>query len=108
VLAWFTFYVLQLGGKLISWRAFFRFTEVMLLLLGCALLVNGVDHLIGIQTIPTLVNQLWDSSAVLDDTSVAGGLVSAFTGYRAKPSLMIFLVFCLYWVGVQWNSRRAH
>jgi len=102
-----TFYALQLGGKLISWRLFFKVTETMLLLLACALLVGAVDRLIGIQTIPALVNQLWDSSALLDDSSVVGGVVSAFTGYRARPSLMILLVFCFYWVGVQWNSRRA-
>lgn len=102
-----TFYLLQLGGKLISWRAFFKATEIMLLLLGCALLISGMERLIGIQTLPALVNQLWDSSALLDDGSIVGGIVSAFTGYRARPSLMILLVFCLYWVGVQWNSRRA-
>jgi high-affinity iron transporter len=107
LLAGATFYLLQLGGKLISWRVFFRVTESLLLLLGCALLISGVDRLIGIQTVPALVDQLWDSSALLDDGSVTGGMVSAFTGYRARPSLMILLVFCSYWVGVQWNTRRA-
>jgi high-affinity iron transporter len=105
VLAAGTFYLLQLGGKYISWRAFFRGTEIMLLLLGGALLVAGVDRLIGVQLVPALVAQLWDSSGVLDDGTVFGGVVSAFTGYRARPSLMIFLVFCLYWGGVQWISR---
>jgi high-affinity iron transporter len=107
LLAAATFYALQLGGKLISWRLFFKATEAMLLLLACALLISGVERLIGIQSLPTLVNQLWDSSALLDDGSVVGGIVSAFTGYRARPSLMILLVFCVYWVGVQWNLRRA-
>lgn len=107
LLAAATFYALQLGGKLFSWRLFFKATEAMLLLLACALLISGVERLIGIQSLPTLVNQLWDSSALLDDGSVVGGIVSAFTGYRARPSLMILLVFCAYWVGVQWNSRRA-
>lgn len=107
LLAGITFYLLQLGGKLISWRVFFKVTEVMLLLLACALLVSGVERLIGIQTVPALVNQLWDSSALLDDGSVVGSVVSAFTGYRARPSLMILLVFVAYWMGVQWNSRRS-
>ena len=71
------------------------------------MLISGVERLIGIQTLPTLVNQVWDSSALLDDGSIFGGIVSAFTGYRARPSLMILLVFCVYWVGVQWNSRRS-
>ena len=101
-----TFYALQLGGKLISWRVFFRATEIMLLLLACALLVSGAERLIGIQTLPALVNQIWDSSALLDDGSIVGSIVSAFTGYRARPSLMILLVFAAFWMGVLWNSRR--
>ncbi|MBK7004242.1 MAG: FTR1 family protein [Burkholderiales bacterium] len=100
-----TFYLLQMGGLLISWRAFFRVTEVMLLLLGCALLVSGIDRLIGVQLVPALVAQVWDSSTLLDDGTVLGGVVSAFTGYRARPSLMLLMVFCLYWGGVQWISR---
>lgn len=105
LLAGGTFYLLQLGGKLISWRAFFRATEIMLLLLGCALLVGGVERLIGVQMVPALVSQVWDSSGVLDDGTIFGGVVSAFTGYRARPSLMILLVFCTYWGAVQWISR---
>lgn len=105
LLAGGTFYLLQLGGKLISWRAFFKGTEIMLLLLGGALLVSGVERLIGIQTLPALVSQVWDSSALLDDGTIFGGIVSAFTGYRARPSLLILLVFSTYWGGVQWISR---
>lgn len=105
LLAGGTFYLLQLGGKLISWRAFFRGTEIMLLLLGCALLVGGVERLIGVQMVPALVSQVWDSSGVLDDGTIFGGVVSAFTGYRARPSLMILLVFFTYWGSVQWISR---
>lgn len=107
LLAGGTFYLLQMGGQRISWRLFFRGTELMLLLLGCALLVGGMDRLIGVQLVPALVSQVWDSSMLLDDGTVFGGVVSAFTGYRARPSLMLVLVFCLYWGGVKWISRPA-
>lgn len=36
-----TFWLLQLGGKLITWRRFFRVTEILLLLLAGSLLVGG-------------------------------------------------------------------
>lgn len=107
VLAALTFYALQLGGKLISWRLFFKATETMLLMLACALLIGAVERMIGIQIVPALVNQLWDSSALLDDSSVFGGVVSAFTGYRARPSLTILLVFSAYWAGVRWKLLRS-
>lgn len=107
VLAGATFYVLQLGGKHISWRAFFRATEVMLLLLGCALLISGAEKLMDVQLLPALVGQLWNSSALLDDGSIFGGIVSAFTGYRARPSLMALLIFVAYWGAVGGLLRPA-
>ena len=88
VLAGATFYLLQLGGRFISWRIFFRVTEILLLLLGCALMMSGVEALIDAQFLPTFKSQLWDSSVILDDGSIFGGIVSSFTGYRARPSLM--------------------
>ncbi len=105
LLAAATFWLLQLGSKRISWRAFFRVTEAMLLLLGCSLLVAGVDRLIGVQALPALMNQVWNSSALLDDGSFGGALVSAFTGYRARPTLMTLLVFLGYWGSVAWAMR---
>lgn len=108
LLAGGTFYVLQLGGRHVSWRAFFRGTEVMLLLLGCALLVSGAEKLMDVQLLPMLVSQVWNSSALLDDGSILGGIVSAFTGYRARPSLMILMVFVAYWAAVwrlSWPAR---
>lgn len=105
LLAAATFWLLQLGSKRISWRAFFQVTEVMLLLLGCSLLVAGVDKLIGVQALPALINQVWNSSALLDDGSFGGALVSAFTGYRARPTLTTLLVFLGYWGAIAWVMR---
>lgn len=105
VLAGITFYLLQLGGKIFSWRLFFRITEVLLLLLGCALFIGGTEKLIGLQILPALKSQTWDTSGILDDSSVFGGLVASFTGYRAQPSLMSVLVFMSYWLITQWLLR---
>ena len=93
-----TFFLLQFGGKRISWRNFFRVTEVLLLLLGASLLISGAETLMSVQVIPTLVSQIWDTSGLLDDGSVAGGFVSAFTGYRSRPDLMTLLIFGGYWL----------
>ena len=105
VLAGITFYLLQLGGKVFSWRLFFRVTEILLLLLGCALFIGGTEKLIGLQILPALKSQVWDTSGILDDSSVIGGLVASFTGYRAQPALMSVLVFIAYWVVTQWLLR---
>jgi high-affinity iron transporter len=68
-----TFYLLQQGGKLLSWRAFFRVSEILLLLLAGALMVTGLEKLIGMGIVPPLVDPLWDSSRLLDDSGGVGG-----------------------------------
>ena len=98
MLAIATYYLLQLGSKMLSWRTFFRITEVMLLFLAASLLLTGVDNLIDLGTLPSLSGRLWDSSAILPDTGPVGGLIGALTGYRARPDLMQVLVYGCYWL----------
>jgi len=97
-LAGITFVLLQLGGKYVSWRWFFRVTEILLLLLGAAMLMSAVDNLLSLEILPAVVDPLWDSSAFINDGTAMGGLVAAFTGYRAYPALTSLLIYIGYWV----------
>jgi len=106
-LAFFTFYLLQLGGKVFSWRHFFRVTEIMLLFLGAGLFQTGVDKLIDKEILPTFIDRLWNSSAILDDSSTFGSLVATLTGYRAHPALMNLVAYAAYWLVVWFLVRRA-
>jgi len=106
-IALLTFWLLQLGGKLITWRRFFRLTEILLLLLAGALLMGGLDRLISLGVLPTLVDPLWDSSWLLDDSSGLGKVLADFAGYRAYPALMSVLLWLAYWVVVWALLRRA-
>ena len=85
---------------MLSWRHFFRFSEALLLLLAGALLVNGIEKLIGLGILPGLIDPVWDTSALLDDTGRFGGMVAAFTGYRAKPALLPMIALDEYWIAV--------
>jgi high-affinity iron transporter len=102
-----TFYILQLGGKFITWRRFFAVTEILLLLLAAALLIGGLDHLISLGVVPTLIDPIWDSSRLLDDSSGIGKVLADFAGYRAFPALTSVIVWVLYWVIVVALLRRA-
>lgn len=100
-----TFWLLQLGGKLITWRRFFFVTEILLLLLAGSLLVGGLDHLISLDVLPTLVDPVWDSSWLLSDSTGVGKVLADFAGYRALPALSSVLLWVAYWI-IVWALLR--
>lgn len=83
-----------------------RLSSLLLLILASAMLMAGVDRLIGSGWLPTLIDPLWDSSLLLDDTSKAGKLLANLTGYRARPALSGLLVWAAYWGVVIAAHRR--
>jgi len=105
-LALVTFWALQQGSRFLTWRTFFRVSEVLLLLLAGALLVSGLEKSIALGIVPPLVDPLWDSTRILDDSSRVGGLVAALTGYRARPALVPLVVLFAYWIVVSVSLRR--
>ena len=102
-----TFWILQLGGRVITWRRFFKVTEVLLLLLAGALLVSATDRLISLGVLPTLLDPVWDSSGLLDTSSGLGKLLADFAGYRSWPALSQLLIWLAYWVIVGWLLHRT-
>ncbi len=101
-----TYYVLQLGSRILSWRTFFALTEIMLLFLAASLLVTGIENLSDLGVLPSLSGRLWDTSAILPDSGPIGGLLAALTGYRARPNLLDVLVYALYWGVILWALSR--
>ncbi len=106
LLAAFTAWAVNRGLRFLDYRQFFRVSGFLLLLLAAGLLVAGIERLVGLGWLPPLVDPLWDTSAVLDDSSGTGALLSAFTGYRARPSLLLAAAYLAYWAGVLLMQRR--
>lgn len=100
LLAMATAWAVNRGLRFLNYRRFFRASGFLLLLFAVALLVAGTERVIGMGWLPPLVDPVWDSSLLLDDNSGPGALVSAFTGYRARPSLMLVTLYAIYWIGV--------
>jgi high-affinity iron transporter len=105
--AFATFWLLQQGSRILSWRMFFRVSEILLLLLAGALLVSGLERLIGLDVIPAWIDPVWDTSRLLDDSGRVGGLIASFTGYRARPALTPLLALVVYWVLIALFLGRA-
>lgn len=103
-----TFWLLSRGSRFFTWRVFFRFSEGMLLLLAGALLVEGADRLIGMGWLPPLIDPVWDSTALLDDSTRIGGLIAALTGYRAQPALLTVLIYGVFWGLVLFRLRKPN
>nr|MDP2191589.1 FTR1 family protein [Rhodoferax sp.] len=106
-LAGLTAWALGRGLRFLDYRRFFLVSGWMLLLFALALLVSAVDRLIGAGLLPALLDPLWDSSWLLDDNRRVGSVLAALIGYRARPSLMLVIVFTLYWLGLLWAMRPA-
>ena len=112
-----SFAILQRGSRLLNWRRFFQLSTLLLTLLGGAMLMSAVDRasslLMGLE-LPAaaydwLGNAMWDSSALLDDSSRAGALFASLTGYRAHPPLPGLLMLASYWLLAWWgcHARRV-
>ncbi len=104
-LAALTYGILQLGGRVLSWRLFFKVTEVLLLLLACGLFTTGVGNLVSLGLIPYM-DPLWDTTWLLDDASRFGGVVASLTGYRAFPDPATLGTWIVYWGLVAMVFRR--
>lgn len=111
LLALLTFYLLQLGGKVFSWRRFFHITEVILLVLAASLIVTGVERVVDVLLDNTdalwvadigmrLTESAWDSTVLLRDDSIVGNFISTLTGYRAHPTWLNLMTYIGYWSAV--------
>lgn len=106
VLAVITSWVLARGLRFFTYRNFFRITGILLFIFAAALLVSGVERLIGMGVLPPLIEPLWDTSALLDDFSGAGKLAAMLVGYRAQPALTLVVAYVAYWVVVLALQRQ--
>ncbi len=88
------------SGKHVSLSRFFGITTAFIMLLAAGLLSNGIGRLQGLGVLP-LTDQLWSTSWLLSDGSVAGGFLSGLVGYRAQPTLPEVCAYVAYLI-VAW------
>ena len=105
--AFATFWALQQGSRLLSWRVFFRVSEVLLLLLAGALLVSGIEKLIALDVLPAIVDPVWDTSRVLDDSGRVGGLIASSPVIAHGPRCFPLIALAVYWALVSIFLKRT-
>lgn len=99
-------WLLYQGTYRLDLRAFFNVTSALLLLVGAGLLVRGVGELQEAGLVPPLIEHLWNSNAVVRETSTAGNFLQAMFGYTSAPSLLQVALYVIYLVAVGWYYFR--
>ena len=91
ILGWLVFQ----GGRRLSVQRFFAATSVVLLLLAAGLFSAGVGKLQALEVLPA-GGPLWDTSWLLDDHGVLGGVLTGLVGYRARPTALEIIAYGSY------------
>jgi high-affinity iron transporter len=94
------FGLVQLSSRSIARTLCFRICELIFFIIAGSLLLGAIDRLIALGFVPTLTSPLWDTSLILDDNGLIGGMISGLTGYRSRPELIVVLVLGLYWIAI--------
>jgi len=87
--------VLYRGLVSIPTRQLFRVTNVMLSLLAAGMAAQAAGFLIQADLLPAWGAHIWDSSAVLDEKSIAGRALHALIGYTDRPAGLQLVIYGL-------------
>ena len=102
-------FALYFGLLRIPLRHFFIATNWMLVLLAAGLASSAARFLIQANWLPALDNQVWNTSALLDNGSVVGQTLHILVGYDARPAGMQIAFWvatvALLTLGMRWPAR---
>ncbi len=104
-------WVLFAGLLRIPLKYFFDATSLLVLLLAAGMASQAARFLIQANMIPSLTTPLWDTSALVSNSSVVGKALQGLVGYDAQPSGMqiafFIAVVAVIAVGTTLARRRA-
>lgn len=103
--------LLYAGLLRIPLRWFFSLTGVLVLLLAASMASQAARFLIQADLLPSYGAPLWDTSAVLAQTSALGTLLHGLVGYEARPAgtqiISYLAVLVVVAAGMHWASSRT-
>lgn len=104
-------FALYFGLLRIPMKHFFGATNVMLVLLAAGLASSAARFLLQANRLPAWGEQLWDTSWLLSNGSLAGKTLGTLVGYDASPSgiQLVFYAGTLLslLLGMRWARRQA-
>jgi high-affinity iron transporter len=88
-------------------QMFFRVTSILLIFFAAGLVAHGVHELNEAGLIPAVVEHVWDTNPLLDESSGLGQILKALFGYNGNPSLTEVVAYFGYWFVVLLALRRG-
>jgi high-affinity iron transporter len=102
--------LMYLGLLAIPLRRLFGVTSWLILLLAAGMASQGAAFLMQANLLPSLGNEIWDTSSILSERSMLGVLLHVLIGYSAQPAgiQVVFYLATLLVIGVStWLVGRA-
>jgi high-affinity iron transporter len=104
------------GAALLGWglsravvrlnlRHFFQVTSILLILFAAGLVAHGVHEFNEVGLIPGVIEHVWDTNGVLNESSFVGQLMKTLFGYNGNPSLTEVLSYVTYFTALFLASR---
>jgi high-affinity iron transporter len=92
-------------------RRFFLLTGALLILFAAGLVAQGVHELNEAGWIPVIIENVWNTNPILDESSLAGQMLKVLFGYHGNPSLTEVLAYFTYFAvilfGLLYNRARS-
>ena len=98
-------WLLYRGLVAIPMRHLFKITNGMIALLAAGMAGQAAAILAGADMLPTLGDQLWDTSGILRDDSIVGRALHALIGYSDRPPGVQVLAFLITLTALTTLSR---
>ena len=100
-----------LGGGLFAttlrfqMRHVFTATSLVLVLVAAGMIARGIHEFEEVGWIPSLIDPVWNTSAVLSERSWLGSALKGLFGYLSTPSLTVVLSYVGYLAATAWALR---
>lgn len=86
--------------------AFFKVTNVLLIILAAGMVGLGIHELNDAGIIPALIEPVWNINGLVNENSVFGQLLQSLVGYNGDPSLSEVFGYVLFLGGIFISSRK--
>lgn len=84
---------LYFGSRRLNLRQFFTATGIILIVFAAGLMAHATHEFQQAGLLPQTIQHLWNTNAIISDTSHTGKFLSALFGYNGDPSLLEVVVW---------------